>query len=65
MKNFVDSSRPLKKAKTYKEREDVSIQLAATEMHLGFLRHMWDSHVSDWSKSQDKRLHMQMLRSWP
>lgn len=40
MKNFVDSSRPLKKAKTYKEREDVSIQLAATEMHLGFLRHM-------------------------
>lgn len=34
-KSSVDSLKPLKKEETYKEGR---IQLAATEMHLGFLR---------------------------
>jgi len=36
MKNSADSSRPLKNEKTNKE--ELSIQLAAIEMHPGFLR---------------------------
>lgn len=56
MKNSVDSSRPL--YKDLQRWEEVSIQLPATEMHPDFLRQIWKSHVSDWSSSQDNRLHM-------